>query len=169
MLIVWNLNLALQFSANLCICAVTGDLVNIILDAVFILGLRWGVSGAAISHVISQLSTIFIICYCKWFYDTKNVSYMIYLNLILFVKINYRYLISLLLLLKLAKMVQFVPSSIHDLEFSRFLKCGKLQNIRLQWIFEWICWFEKWQIYISIYLNMYMKIKIQDSCYLQEW
>ncbi|KMZ60989.1 MATE efflux family protein 1 [Zostera marina] len=74
---------------------VTGDLVNIILDAVFILGLRWGVSGAAISHVISQ------------------------------------YLISLLLLLKLAKMVQFVPSSIHDLEFSRFLKCGFLLLARV--------------------------------------
>nr|GMD65292.1 protein DETOXIFICATION 43 [Ipomoea batatas] len=40
-----------------------GDLVNIILDAVFILACHWGVSGAAIAHVISQYILLLILLF----------------------------------------------------------------------------------------------------------
>nr|GMD65274.1 protein DETOXIFICATION 43-like [Ipomoea batatas] len=40
------------------------DSVNIVLDSVFILGCHWGVSGAAIAHVISQYIMVLIL-FCK--------------------------------------------------------------------------------------------------------
>nr|GLL40894.1 protein DETOXIFICATION 43-like [Ipomoea trifida] len=40
-----------------------GDLVNIILDAIFILACHWGVSGAAIAHVISQYILLLILLF----------------------------------------------------------------------------------------------------------
>ncbi|CAI0393848.1 unnamed protein product [Linum tenue] len=67
---------------------VAGDVANIILDPIFIFVCKWGVSGAAIAHVISQ------------------------------------YLISLILLLKLMKMIHLMPPSVKDLQFNRFLKNG---------------------------------------------
>ncbi|CAL1361555.1 unnamed protein product [Linum trigynum] len=67
---------------------VAGDVANIILDPIFIFVCKWGVSGAAIAHVISQ------------------------------------YLISLILLLKLMKMINLMPPSVKDLQFNRFLKNG---------------------------------------------
>ena len=50
------------------ICNITGALINTVLDAVFVLGLGWGMKGAAIATVIGQLVSAFIvIIYCMNF------------------------------------------------------------------------------------------------------
>ncbi|XP_062117658.1 protein DETOXIFICATION 42-like isoform X1 [Humulus lupulus] len=72
-----------------------GDAANIILDPIFIFFLKWGISGAAVAHVISQ------------------------------------YLISLILLWRLMKIVNLVPPSIKDIQFSRFLKNGFFLLVRV--------------------------------------
>ena len=47
------------------ICNITGAVINTALDAVFVLGLGWGMKGAAIATVIGQLvSAIIVIVYC---------------------------------------------------------------------------------------------------------
>ncbi|WP_082320468.1 MATE family efflux transporter [Ruminococcus flavefaciens] len=47
------------------ICNITGAVVNTILDAVLVLGLDWGMKGAAIATVIGQLiSAIIVVVYC---------------------------------------------------------------------------------------------------------
>ncbi|CAN1787670.1 Protein DETOXIFICATION 43 [Linum perenne] len=77
---------------------VAGDVTNIILDPIFIFVCKLGVSGAAIAHVISQ----------------QNKSFFS------------RYLITVILLVKLMKMIHLLPPSMKDLQFSRFLKNGFL-------------------------------------------
>ena len=47
------------------ICSVTGAVINTILDAVFVLGLEWGMKGAAIATVIGQfVSALIVVVYC---------------------------------------------------------------------------------------------------------
>ncbi|HNZ99362.1 MATE family efflux transporter [Ruminococcus sp.] len=47
------------------ICNITGAVVNTILDAVFVIGLDWGMKGAAIATVIGQvISAVIVIVYC---------------------------------------------------------------------------------------------------------
>ena len=47
------------------ICNITGAVVNTVLDAVFVLGLDWGMKGAAIATVIGQfISAVIVIVYC---------------------------------------------------------------------------------------------------------
>ncbi len=47
------------------ICNVTGAVINTILDAVFVLGLDWGMKGAAIATVIGQfISAAIVVVYC---------------------------------------------------------------------------------------------------------
>lgn len=47
------------------ICNITGAVINTVLDAVFVLGLDWGMKGAAIATVIGQfVSAVIVIVYC---------------------------------------------------------------------------------------------------------
>ena len=47
------------------LCNITGAVVNTILDAVFVLGLDWGMKGAAIATVIGQfISAVIVVVYC---------------------------------------------------------------------------------------------------------
>ncbi|MBP5379480.1 MAG: MATE family efflux transporter [Ruminococcus sp.] len=47
------------------ICNITGAVINTVLDAVFVLGLGWGMKGAAIATVIGQVvSALIVIIYC---------------------------------------------------------------------------------------------------------
>ncbi|WP_295071920.1 MATE family efflux transporter [Ruminococcus sp.] len=47
------------------ICNITGAIINTILDAIFVLGLDWGMKGAAIATVIGQVvSAVIVIVYC---------------------------------------------------------------------------------------------------------
>ena len=47
------------------ICNITGAVINTILDAVFVLGLDWGMKGAAIATVIGQfVSAVIVVVYC---------------------------------------------------------------------------------------------------------
>ena len=47
------------------ICNITGAIINTVLDAVFVLGLGWGMKGAAIATVIGQfVSAVIVIVYC---------------------------------------------------------------------------------------------------------
>ncbi len=53
------------------ICNITGAVINTVLDAVFVLGLDWGMKGAAWATVIGQVvSTIIVIWYMKGFKTT---------------------------------------------------------------------------------------------------
>ncbi|MCR5601198.1 MAG: MATE family efflux transporter [Ruminococcus sp.] len=50
------------------ICNITGAVINTILDAVFVLGLGWGMKGAAIATVIGQFAAaVIVIVYCMNF------------------------------------------------------------------------------------------------------
>ena len=50
------------------ICNVTGAVINTILDAVFVLGLGWGMKGAAVATVIGQfISAVIVVIYCMHF------------------------------------------------------------------------------------------------------
>ncbi|MBR4628111.1 MAG: MATE family efflux transporter [Ruminococcus sp.] len=54
------------------ICNVTGAVINTVLDAVFVLGLEWGMKGAAWATVIGQIvSAMIIILYVRKFRTTK--------------------------------------------------------------------------------------------------
>ncbi|WP_297958374.1 MATE family efflux transporter [uncultured Ruminococcus sp.] len=47
------------------ICNITGAVINTVLDAVFVLGLDWGMKGAAIATVIGQVvSAVIVVVYC---------------------------------------------------------------------------------------------------------
>ena len=47
------------------LCNITGAVINTILDAVFVLGLHWGMKGAAIATVIGQfVSAMIVVVYC---------------------------------------------------------------------------------------------------------
>ena len=47
------------------LCNITGAVVNTILDAIFVLGLDWGMKGAAIATVIGQfISAVIVVVYC---------------------------------------------------------------------------------------------------------
>lgn len=47
------------------ICNISGAVVNTILDAIFVLGLGWGMKGAAIATVIAQVvSALIVVIYC---------------------------------------------------------------------------------------------------------
>ncbi len=54
------------------ICNITGAVINTVLDAVFVLGLEWGMKGAAWATVIGQIvSTGIVIWYLKGFKTTE--------------------------------------------------------------------------------------------------
>ena len=54
------------------ICNVTGAVINTVLDAVFVLGLDWGMKGAAWATVIGQVvSAVIVIVYCRKFKTTS--------------------------------------------------------------------------------------------------
>ncbi|MBR5683367.1 MAG: MATE family efflux transporter [Ruminococcus sp.] len=47
------------------ICSITGAVINTVLDAVFVLGLGWGMKGAAIATVVGQfVSAMIVVVYC---------------------------------------------------------------------------------------------------------
>ena len=57
------------------ICNITGALINTVLDAVFVLGLGWGMKGAAAATVIGQfISAVIVIVYC---FNFKTVPLLI--------------------------------------------------------------------------------------------
>lgn len=48
------------------LCNLTGAVINTVLDAIFVLGMDWGMSGAALATVIGQvISAIMAICYLR--------------------------------------------------------------------------------------------------------
>ncbi|WP_303790296.1 MATE family efflux transporter [Ruminococcus flavefaciens] len=50
------------------VCNITGAVINTVLDAVFVLGMGWGMKGAAIATVIGQfVSAVIVIVYCMNF------------------------------------------------------------------------------------------------------
>lgn len=54
------------------LCNITGAVLNIVLDAVFVLGLDWGMKGAAWATVIGQIvSTLIVIWYMRRFKTTE--------------------------------------------------------------------------------------------------
>ncbi|WP_019678414.1 MATE family efflux transporter [Ruminococcus flavefaciens] len=47
------------------LCNITGAVINTILDAIFVIGLGWGMKGAAIATVIGQfISAVIVVVYC---------------------------------------------------------------------------------------------------------
>ena len=45
------------------------SVINVVLDLIFVAGLRWGTGGAAIATVLSQIAmTVYLVCYAVWRY-----------------------------------------------------------------------------------------------------
>jgi hypothetical protein len=107
---------------------VAGDAINIVLDPIFMFVFQYGVSGAAIAHVISQ----YVHTFCLFPIEMEGIYIQKFMILVLlsFVIVYggtfCRYFIASILLWRLRLHVDLLPPSFKHLQFGRFLKNGKL-------------------------------------------